>query len=99
MKLLTLLGWLTIYSFVVLVGFDWAGKEFFRRSGDDEGNKFLFVLLSVFLAAVGAQFIGIEKIVGAFLAGLAVNEAVGEGPVKEKVIFIGSVLVHSHFLC
>ncbi|MEA5623576.1 cation:proton antiporter [Nostoc sp. UHCC 0251] len=91
-KLLTLSGWVIIYSVAVVTGFDWAGKEFFKRSGDDEGNKFLFVLLSVFLAAVGAQLIGIERIVGAFLAGLAVNEAVGEGPVKEKVVFIGSVL-------
>ncbi|WP_373529227.1 cation:proton antiporter [Nostoc sp.] len=91
-KLLTLLGWLIIYSIAVVTGFDSAGKEFFRRSGDDEGNKFLFVLLSVFLAAVGAQLIGVEKIVSAFLTGLAVNETVGEGPVKEKVIFIGSVL-------
>ncbi|MEH2408008.1 cation:proton antiporter domain-containing protein [Nostoc sp.] len=91
-KLLTLSGWLVIYSVAVVTGFDWAGKEFFKRSGDDEGNKFLFVLLSVFLAAVGAQLMGIEIIVGAFLAGLAVNEAVGEGPVKEKVVFIGSVL-------
>ncbi|WP_414568221.1 cation:proton antiporter [Nostoc sp. CCY 9925] len=91
-KLLTLSGWLTIYSVAVVAGFDWVGKEFFRRSGDDEGNKFLFVLLSVFLAAVGAQLIEVDKIVGAFLVGLAVNEAVGEGPVKEKVVFIGSVL-------
>ncbi len=91
-KLLTLFGWLTIYSVVVLVGLDWLGKEFFRRSGGEEGNQFLFVLLTVFLAAVGAQLIGIETIIGAFLAGLAVNEVVGEGPVKEKVVFVGSVL-------
>jgi len=91
-KLLTLLGWLIIYSIVVLVGFDWVGKEFFRRSGGEEGNQFLFVLLTVFLAAVGAQLIGVEKIIGAFLAGLAVNEVLGEGPVKEKVVFVGSVL-------
>ncbi|QLE54857.1 cation:proton antiporter [Nostoc sp. TCL26-01] len=91
-QILTLFGWLIIYTAVILVGIDWAGKEFFRRSGDDEGNKFLFVILSVFLAAVVAQFIGIEKILGAFLVGLAVNEAVGEGPVKEKVVFIGNVL-------
>ncbi|ARV60779.1 sodium:proton antiporter [Nostocales cyanobacterium HT-58-2] len=91
-RLITFLTLITIYSVVILVGFDWVGKEFFRRSGDDEGNQFLFVILSVFLAAVGAQLIGVEKIFGAFLAGLAVNEAVGEGPVKEKVVFIGSVL-------
>ncbi|BAY62479.1 sodium/hydrogen exchanger [Calothrix brevissima NIES-22] len=91
-KLLTLIGWLTIYAVVVLAGFDWIGKEFFRRSGGEEGNQFLFVLLTIFLAAVGAQLIGVEKIIGAFLAGLAVNEVVGEGPVKEKVLFVGSVL-------
>ncbi|MEA5621220.1 cation:proton antiporter [Cronbergia sp. UHCC 0137] len=91
-NLFILLASLIIYSLVVLVGFDWAGKEFFRRSGDDEGNQFLFVLLSLFLAAVGAQLIGVEKIIGAFLAGLAVNETLEHGPVKEKVVFVGSVL-------
>ncbi len=91
-SLITLIGWLTIYSTVILVGFDWAGKEFFRRSGEDEGHQFLFVLLVVFVASVGAQLIGIQKIVGAFLAGLAVNETLADGPVKEKVVFVGSVL-------
>ncbi len=91
-RLLTLVGSLIVYSVIVLFGFDKAGREFFRRSGDEEGNQFLFVLLAVFLSAVGAQLIGIEKIVGAFLAGLAVNDAVGEGPVKEKVVFVGNVL-------
>lgn len=91
-RLATLIGSLIIYSIVVLFGFDRVGKEFFKRSGDDQGNQFLFVLLAVFLAAVGAQLIGIEKIVGAFLAGLAVNDVVGDGPVKEKVLFIGNVL-------
>ncbi|MDX2100833.1 MAG: cation:proton antiporter [Leptolyngbyaceae cyanobacterium bins.59] len=91
-NLITLLLSLVIYSAVVLFGFDWAGREFFRRSGDDEGNQFLFVLLAIFLASFGAELIGVEKIVGAFLAGLAVNGAVGEGPVKEKVTFVGNVL-------
>ncbi|MDF5730461.1 MAG: cation:proton antiporter [Rhizonema sp. PD38] len=91
-QLIRLFNWLIIYSLVILIGFYWAGKEFFRRSGDDEGNQFLFVLLSVFLTAVGSQLIGVEKILGAFLAGLAVNEAVGEGQVKEKVTFVGNVV-------
>jgi len=83
---------LAVYSFVVLVGFDWAGKAYFRRTGDEQSNQFLFVLLAVFLAAVGAQIINVDKIVGAFLAGLAVNDAVGNGPVKEKIEFVGSTL-------
>ncbi|MEM7759178.1 MAG: cation:proton antiporter [Cyanobacteria bacterium P01_A01_bin.40] len=86
------LGSLAIYSALVLFGFDWAGKEYFRRTGDDEGNQFLFVLLAIFLAAVGAQIIHVEQIIGAFLAGLAVNDVVGRSPVKEKVEFVGSVL-------
>ena len=90
--LIALFNSLIIYLIVVLVGFYWAGKEFFRRSGDDEGNQFLFVLLCVFIAAVGAQLIGVEKIVGAFLAGLAVNGVLASGPVKEKIMFVGSVL-------
>ncbi len=91
-SLVTLLGGLAIYSALVLFGFDWAGKEFFRRSGDEQSNQFLFILLALFLASVGAQIVGVEKIVGAFLAGLAVNDVVGRSPVKEKIEFIGSVL-------
>lgn len=92
LRLAFLLGSLALYSAAILFGLDWLGREFFRRSKDDQGNQFLFVLLSLFLAAVGAQLIGVEKIIGAFLAGLAVNDVVGEGPVKEKVEFVGSVL-------
>ncbi|MEC4983854.1 MAG: cation:proton antiporter, partial [Oscillatoria sp. PMC 1076.18] len=86
------LGSLAIYSMLILFGFAKAGKEYFRRTGDEESNQFLFVLLVVFIASVGAQIINIDKIVGAFLAGLAVNEVVGKSPVKEKVEFVGSVL-------
>ncbi len=86
---LTTLG---VYSIVVLYGFDRAGKEYFRRTGDEESNQFLFVLLAVFLASVGAQLINVDKIVGAFLAGLAVNDVVGNGPVKEKIEFVGTTL-------
>jgi Kef-type K+ transport system membrane component KefB/nucleotide-binding universal stress UspA family protein len=86
------IGTLAIYAAVVLFGFDWAGKIYFRRTGDEEGNQFLFILLAVFLAAVGAQLIHTENIVGAFLAGLAVNDVLGKGPVKEKVEFVGGVL-------
>ncbi|MEM8809353.1 MAG: cation:proton antiporter [Cyanobacteria bacterium P01_G01_bin.38] len=91
-RLLTLLLWLSLYTLVVLWGVDRAGRDFFRRSGSDEGNQFLFVLLAVFLAALGAELIGVEKIVGAFLSGLAVNDVLRNSPVKEKVVFVGSVL-------
>lgn len=83
---------LAVYALVVLVGFNWAGRQYFKRTGDEQGNQFLFVLLAVFLAALGAQLINIDKIVGAFLVGLAVNDVLKHGPVEEKVIFVGSTL-------
>ncbi len=89
---IALMGWLAVYCVVVLVGFDWVGKEFLRRTGEDEGNQFLFVVTAVFLAALIAQLIAIQTIIAAFFAGLAVNEVIGDGPVKQKIVFVGSVL-------
>jgi Kef-type K+ transport system membrane component KefB len=91
-SLIIQLASLGIYSAVVLIGIDKVGKTYFRRTGDEQSNQFMFILLVVFLAAVGAELINIEQIVGAFLAGLAVNDVVGRSPVKEKVEFIGSTL-------
>jgi Kef-type K+ transport system membrane component KefB/nucleotide-binding universal stress UspA family protein len=83
---------IAVYSALVLIGFDWAGREYFRRTGDEQSNQFLFVLLAVFLASVGSELINVDKIVGAFLAGLAVNDVLGNSPVKEKVEFLGTTL-------
>ncbi|MFB6277601.1 MAG: cation:proton antiporter [Halothece sp.] len=89
--IIQLLG-LVLYALLILFGLDWAGKFYFRRTGEEESNQFLFVLLAVFLSSVGAQLIQVDKIVGAFLAGLAVNDVVGRSPVEEKVTFVGSTL-------
>jgi Kef-type K+ transport system membrane component KefB len=86
-----LLGGLAVYTVVVLVGIQRLGRAFFARS-NEASRQFLFVLLALFLASVGAQLIGVEKIVGAFLAGLAVNGVVGNGDTKERIVFVGSVL-------
>jgi len=86
------LGNLAIYSVVILWGFQWLGKQFFRRTTNQESNQFLLILLVVFIAALGATLINVDQIVGAFLAGLAVNDVVGKSLVKDKINFVGSVL-------
>ncbi len=91
LSLMSLLLSLLIYSALVFFGMNWVGRAVFQRSSE-EAVQFLFVLLAVFSAALGAELIGVEKIVGAFLAGLAVNGLVSEGPVKEKILFVGNVL-------
>lgn len=96
---LQMLG-LAAYAAAVLFGLNRAGRLYFDRTGSEQGNQFLFVLLAVFLAAVGAQMVNVDKVVGAFLAGLAVNGVVGNGPVKEKVEFVGSSLfIPFFFVC
>ncbi|MEM1170977.1 MAG: cation:proton antiporter [Cyanobacteria bacterium P01_H01_bin.35] len=86
------LGSLAIYSLVILWGFQWLGQQFFQRTTNQESNQFLFILLVVFIAALGATLINVDKIIGAFLAGLAVNDVVGKSLVKDKINFVGSVL-------
>ncbi|WP_017324642.1 cation:proton antiporter [Synechococcus sp. PCC 7336] len=81
-----------LYAALVLFGLDWAGRKYFQLVGDEESNQFLFVLLAVFIVSAGAQVINVDKIVGAFLAGLAINDVVGRSPVEDKVVFVGSTL-------
>lgn len=90
--LLIQLTLLATYACAVLVGVDRLGDRYFRRHAEDEEGQFLFALLVLFLTAVGAQIIQIENIVGAFLAGLAISDAMGKRPIKERVEFVGNVL-------
>jgi Kef-type K+ transport system membrane component KefB len=46
----------------------------------------------VAIAAIGAEAIHLEGIIGAFLAGLALNRAVQESPAKHELEFLGNTL-------
>ena len=54
----------------------------------DENAYFVVMLGIMGVAAVLAQSINLPGIVGAFLAGLAVNAAAQEKPAKEKLEFL-----------
>jgi len=58
----------------------------------DENAYFVVMLGIMGVAAVLAQTINLPGIVGAFLAGLAVNAAAHEKPAKEKLEFFGNSL-------
>ncbi len=81
-----------IFALVVVLGIRWLGRRLVLRGISDENRMVLAVLVALFLASLGAELAGVEKIVGAFLAGLAVNSVLPEGRVKEQVIFVGGVL-------
>jgi Kef-type K+ transport system membrane component KefB/mannitol/fructose-specific phosphotransferase system IIA component (Ntr-type) len=90
---------LTAFVFVVLWGVPKLGQWFFRKVSSNGIAEFVFVLAVVFVAAVGAEFIGIEAIIGAFLAGLALNRLVPEhSTLMNRTQFVGDALFIPFFL-
>ena len=87
-----------IYVGAVMWGLPRLGRWFFRRSGDG-GAEFIFVLASLFTIAYLAHAAGVEPIVGALLAGLALNRLVPEqGPLMNRIHFVGNTLFIPFFL-
>ncbi len=65
------------------------GKWFFRRF-TSRTVEFQFVIVMLFVAALGAKLIGVHEVVGAFLAGLAINATLPRhSPVTGHVLFMG----------
>ena len=83
---------ISVFAVAVVVGIRAVGRQLWMRSITDENRVFLAVILALFIASLGAELAGVEKIVGAFLAGLAVNSVLPEGKAKELVIFVGGAL-------
>jgi Kef-type K+ transport system membrane component KefB len=74
-------------------------RWFFSGLGQDRAVRYTFVLVVAFGVATLAGLAGIEPIVGAFLAGLALNRFIPEGSVlMERVQFLGSSLLVPLFL-
>lgn len=84
-----LLSFLLIYTAVILFAVPRLGRFFFKRFRAS-AVEFQFVLVVIFVAAFMAELIGMEAIVGAFLAGLAINSTVPHhSAVMGRVLFIG----------
>jgi Kef-type K+ transport system membrane component KefB len=76
----------------VLLGLSRLGRYFLGKMSDDEDAYFILMFLIMAVAAVLATLVQLPGIVGAFLAGLAVNAAVHDKPAKEKMKFFGEAL-------
>ena len=84
---------LAIYVPVVVFGLSAVGKWLFRRKGYTNEYQVGFTLMVIALAGVGAELINLEAIIGAFLAGLAVNRAIKKSEAKDELEFVGNLLV------
>lgn len=97
--LATLLPGLAILGLAVLWLLPRLAQWFFAGVGQDRTVRFLFVLAAFLASAVLAEVVGVEGIVGAFLAGLALNRAVPTGgALMQRVDFVGSALFVPIFL-
>jgi Kef-type K+ transport system membrane component KefB/nucleotide-binding universal stress UspA family protein len=87
------------YLALMLVGVPRFTRWFFTGLGQDRQVRTTFLLSGMGVAAVVAGLIGIEPIVGAFLAGLAFNQFVPSGTaIADRVRVIGESVFIPAFL-
>jgi len=83
---------IAVFIPLLLFGASRLGSWFLNKVRDSEDAFFAMMLAIVAIAGSLADVINLPPIVGAFLAGLAVNEATQEHPAKEKLEFFASSL-------
>ncbi len=87
--------------FLALVGWGlpWLGRWFFRNVLAEDAAQFAFILAAVFSFAFLAKLAGLQAIIGAFLAGLALNRLVpSSSPLMSRIRFVGHALFIPFFL-
>lgn len=89
---------MVIFSIVVLFGFPIIGRWFFKKVSDNI-SQYIFVLVMIYLAALLAELAGVEAIIGAFFAGLALNRLIPHtSALMNRVEFVGNAIFIPFFL-
>lgn len=89
---------IVVFTLVVLLLFPMIGRWFFKHVSDSISH-YIFVLVMVFLGSFLAQLAGMESIIGAFLAGLALNRLIpASSPLMNRVEFVGNAIFIPFFL-
>jgi Kef-type K+ transport system membrane component KefB len=83
---------LAVYVVLVVGGLSAVGRRLFEWTEGSKERQVTLILLIIALAGFGAEAIHLESIIGAFLAGLAVNRALGHGEAKAQLEFLGDTL-------
>jgi len=87
-----------IFGAAIMLVFPIIGRWFFKRF-EDNISQYIFVLGMVFLGAFMAELAGVEAIIGAFLAGLALNRLIPHtSPLMNRIEFVGNALFIPFFL-
>jgi len=78
-----------IFVPLILIGVSRTGSWLLNKLRDNQAGYFVTMLGIMAVAGELADLINLPDIVGAFLAGVAVNAAVSDHPAKEKLEFFG----------
>lgn len=93
-----MLALIVLYAKGIEVVFSWATRRFLRRFSD-RVLQFIFILAEVLLAALLAQLIGLEGILGAFYAGLVLNRFIPyRSGLMNGIEFVGNAIFIPYFL-
>lgn len=89
---------LAIFAAIVLLVFPLISRWFFKHNQDSVA-QYIFVLGIMFVSAMLAELAGVEAIIGAFLAGLALNRLIPHtSALMNRVEFVGNALFIPFFL-
>jgi Kef-type K+ transport system membrane component KefB len=88
--LLIQLAEIAVFIPFILFGLSRVGTWALEKVQKDENACMIVMLIIVAVAGQLADLVNLPGIVGAFLAGLAVNAAVQQNPAKEKLEFLGN---------
>lgn len=87
-----------VFGLIVLLIFPMIGRWFFKKV-DDKISQYIFVLVMIYLAALLAELAGVEAIIGAFFAGLALNRLIPHtSSLMNRVEFVGNAIFIPFFL-
>lgn len=90
---------LIIFSVIIFVLVPRFAKWFFKRAAPEKYSTFIFVLFVVFAAGFLVELGGIEPIIGAFAAGLALNRLIPHSSaLMNRIEFFGNALFIPLFL-
>lgn len=90
---------LGIFSAIMFLIIPRIAKWFFRKLESEKHSHYIFVLSVVFFAAFLAEVAGVEPIIGAFVAGLALNKLIPHSSaLMNRIEFIGNSLFIPFFL-
>lgn len=95
-----LISFSIVYSSIVVVLLPKVTTWFFRRFFTESGvEDYVFVITALFVSAHFSHVIGLEPIIGAFLAGLTLNPLIPEkGLLMNRIQFVGNSLFIPFFL-